>query len=153
MENSPIEKMSAVEIAFRDAYDHTLSHYPDVTRRNAILKFVSGIVMQYAMYLAFTSDGLIKTMKNVFGNDTVRDFTLRLTGAFFVRLGISERDTNNLPEILASAMCVFPAISANIDPGTVAIPEELKTRLPEYEDVKALLLANKWLMTIAMISL
>jgi hypothetical protein len=150
---TPIEKMNAIELAFRDAYDHTLSHFPDITRRNTVLKFVSGITMQYAMYLAFTSDGLIRTMKDVFSNDIVRDFVLRLTGAFFTRLGVSEKDVNDLPEVLASAMCVFPAPSSSISLDTIAIPDELKTRLPEYEDVKTLLLTNKWLVTLVMVSL
>lgn len=153
MEKSPIEKMNAIEIAFRDAYDHTLSHFPDTPRRDTILKFVSGITMQYAMYLAFTSDGLVKMIKSVFGNDTVRDFTLRLTGAFFARLGVSERDASNLHEVLASAMCVFPATRVDVDKDIIAIPEELRMRLPEYEDVRSLLLANKWLVAIVMISL
>lgn len=153
---STIEKINVVEVAFRDAYEHTLSHFPDTVRRNAILKFVSGITMQYSMYLAFTSEGLSKLMKDVFNNEIVRDFILRLTSAFFVRLGLSEQDKNELPEILASAMCVFPTPfvgNTSISMETVAIPEELKTRLPEYDDVKTLLITNKWLVTTVMISL
>jgi hypothetical protein len=151
-----IKKMNANEIAFRDAYEHTLSHFPDPTRRNVVLKFVSGITMQYSLYLAFTSDGLSRMMKDVFSNDTVRDFVLRLTGAFFTRLGMSEQDNNELPEVLASALCVFPTPSiknADVSSETVAVPEELKLRLPEYDDIKTLLLTNKWLVTVAMISL
>jgi hypothetical protein len=152
---SSIEKMKENELAFRDAYEHTFSHFPDATRRNVVLKFVSGITMQYSLYLAFTSDGLSKLMKDVFSNDTIRDFVLRLTGAFFTRLGTSTYTGNELPDVLASALCVFPTPSNNnnISSDVVAVPEELKNRLPEYDDVKALLLANKWLVTVAMLSL
>lgn len=146
-----IENMKAIELAFRDAYNHTVSHFPDAARKNIITRFTSSVTMQYSMYLVFTSDGLKKAISDVFGNDTIRDFVLRLTSSFFARLGNYDDELHN---VLASAMCVFPVTSnQNTSMETVALPEEIKSRLPEYDDIRMLLASNKWLITVTMISL
>ena len=152
-----IENMSAVEVAFRDAYNHVLSHFPDTTRKNTIFRFVGTVTMQYSMYIAFTSDGLKSLIQDVFANNTVRDFVLKLTSSFMARLGANGNELSELTRTLAYSFCMLPSTTnkndVNSSSDLLAIPEELKVRLPEYSDIEALLLANKWLITVSMISL
>lgn len=151
-----IEKMNAIEEVFRDAYEHTLSHFPDKTRNDVIIKFAGTITMQYSIYLAFTSDGLQRMIRDVFESEVIRDFVFRLTAAFYTRLGVKQQDNHQLVDILSNALCMTSSQTDTVgsDSGTaLAIPSDIAQRLPTASDIRDILSANKWVVTTVMIAL
>jgi hypothetical protein len=143
-----------VEVAFRDAYDHTIAGFVEAKRQHEVKLFLVGISFQTSLYMAFTTTGLPDMMDRVFRNTTVRDFVFRLTMAFQARLGQTRQTYSELPEILAHSMSLLPGVEQTSHGAfTVAVPDEIKEHLPSFDDVRELLKANPWLVTVAMIGL
>lgn len=141
--------MTAVSDTFRDAFEHVMASIPDQKRKAEIQQFVGGISWQYSMYMAFTTNELPNLIERVFRHESVRDFVLRLTMAFQARLGALQGD--ELPKVLARSMS-FRSENAQSDPA-YALPDQIKSNLPAYEDVLEVLQANTWVVTVCMISL
>ncbi len=151
--NDKITNMLSVETSFRDAYEHTVSNVLDPKRLDEIKLFLAGITTQTSIYMAFTTVGLPELMQNVFRTVGVREFVFNLSMAFNVRLGLTHVERSQLVDILTNAVSILPPNQANADPSVIAIPKVVLDNLPSYEDIRELLNANNWLMTIVMVCL
>lgn len=148
MENQ-INNMRSVEMAFRDAYDHVMSNILGTKEKEEINLFLADVCAQLSIHMAFTTTGLPEMIQKVFRSLTVREFVFKLSMSFFARLGYSVDDRNQLVEILTTAISVLPENGAE----TIAIPNLVKDNLPSYSDIRDLLAANNWLITVVMIGL
>ncbi len=148
-----IENMAEVAQAFTSAYDHVQSHMVDTKRREEISLFVTQVTAMMSLYISFAPGQLERFIEVVFSKESIRDFVFRLTSAFCARLG-GQAEYEALAKDIAFSMCMLPKKDQHgNDTFLVAMPDDIKNRLPSAEDILDLLLGNKWYLTVVMLHL
>lgn len=149
-----------VKAVFQDALKQTISNYSDQARIE-ISMFIMHVCAQVRPYMLVTEAGAETMSDEVFLNDIRRDFVINLLFNFCPRLSFTNNVNAEFKKLI-SALTFSLSISDKTDQsGTTnqryndksKLPTEIQTRLPTYDNIQALLDANKWLVMILLMAL
>lgn len=144
-------QMLEVEATITDAYDHVMSQFIG-ENSNRVRAFLISFTCSTSFYLAFTPQGFKQLLETVFGQADVREFVLRLSNSFHARFGDAHASYKSLLDTLVWSYNQREVADA-AKTEYAAIPQEILTRLPLHADIQNLLVANKWLVTLAVLNL
>ena len=144
--NINTDDMVTAATVFKESFEACINNLT-VDARDLATRFTAELVLQVKPYLLVTPDGVERIVDMVFGHESNRDFILSLTFSFFSRLGQDE----DFVKGLAGNLSRGAALGKRGD--LCAIPEAIKGRFSEMNDVHNLLEANYWLMTVLMLQL
>ena len=130
-----------------DAWKLTIGFYSGETlsKIEAWRLQVSGMTSLYSL---FRSNELANFVENVFSNEFIRDFIIKLSINFHVRFEANQTiDYNEVLNLFATSIDQN-SIFENKGDSTCLIPDVLLKRLPTLEEIHSALAGNKWLVTI-----
>ena len=142
------EQLTEVRICFIDAFNALYSKYTDTETLPAITRFLGQMSLQVKPWVLLTNDGLQLLVRTVFENDIIRDFIFSLQFQFFSSWGHDASKYEGLVEIISDSVGI-----KREDLRSSLIPEQLTARLPVKDDCIDILIANKWLVIIALTQL
>lgn len=138
--------------AFKDAFNHTWSKFLADDQKTEIVTFLTNDVTAFAMYMAFTVDGVRQLREQVFTNANVRDFILGVASAFYARISRMETEWAMLCERLVNSYSAGShAVTDAVKDDYVAMPDPIAERMPDSKDVRGFIFSNRWLVVLCMI--
>lgn len=128
--------------------------------RPKLLEFSISLVLREIPYQLFSGqlEGTKRLADLMYNDATTRDFILTVTMHIFAKFGNTQERYADLVDNLAQAIGFIEAPTprdrkdAETAPAII-VPDELQDRLPTIEDVREILLYNRWATTLALMIL
>lgn len=118
-------------------------------------EWLGGFILTDKPYLWATLEGVQSTIKMVYADELLRDFTHMLQFHFFLRWGEASAKFTGLVDVLSWSVGAFALETERNGSGRKedhgAIPEEIRTRLASREDVRELLQDNPWMVCLLLL--
>ena len=146
MANIDTDSMIVAAEVFQDSLNHVLGNLVGESK-TSIKEFIVNYLLFHKPYMLVTPEGLPIAIDLVFGKEEYRDFIFNLHFVFFSRYGNGINEVNGLIENLARGLSFY-----NVSPDNY-MPKEINTRLSTESNAFSLLAANKWLVSLVLISL
>lgn len=140
------EQMVTAAETFQGAYEHALGNFVGEAKAS-VVRFCASIILQEKPYMLVGAEGASHAVDLVFGNEGNRDFIFMLSYTFFARFGEGHDPVQQLSATLARGVTIPSGREMSI------VPEALRVRLPQYQEVQSLLADNQWLMTLLLLQL
>lgn len=128
--------------------------------RPKLLEFSISLVLREIPYQLFSGqlEGTKRLADLMYNDATTRDFILTVTMHIFAKFGNTQERYADLVDNLAQAIGFIssPTPRDRKDAETapaIIVPDELQDRLPTIEDVREILLYNRWATTLALMIL
>ena len=149
-----------IKSIFKLALEQTISNYAE-TARLEISKLILHICGNVRSYMVVTDAGAESLSEEIFTNELYRDFIFNLLFNFCPRLSFTnpESEFNKLINSFSFTLAIGEYVKTDFersrDTGehTNKLPEDILKRLPTKQMIRNLLINNKWLMMVLLISL
>lgn len=146
--NITSDEMREAAQVFLDALQYTLGNMP-TEGQVPIKQFLAQLVIKEKPYLLVTQEGIAHAMELAWSNAAISDFLMRLSFAFFARLGHDDEFVDGLCGNLARGCALVARDPQNLN----AVPTAVAERLSDMAAATQLIRANRWLVVILMIQL
>lgn len=149
-----MEQTPNIKELFTSALTQTISNYAE-TSRNAITSFILHICGELRPYMIVTPAGAATLAEDIFTVELNRDFIFNLLFNFCPRLSFTDtgKEFGKLISALSFTLAIGDSCNTSSDNDESLLPEELSTRLPDQNTITNLLMSNKWLVMVLLISL
>ena len=139
-----------INLAFLSVYSNSLS-----SNHEKLLKFTFGLIKEQVPHLLFSGQtrGMKQLNDLMFNDPTITDFVLKITFHFFSKFGNTLERYPQLVENLASGLGYLKPVESRDHQTVVATPPDFYERISSVEDVQALLLDNRWMVTMVLLML
>lgn len=149
MEGLNPEQMSVVGEMFQEANGFCWSGAGEETKKQMVPFLINRIASDVTPAM-MTPKGISVLRKEVFGNEHIRDYILKLSFIFFSRWAPSNDAVCGLCHNLSRGLSQSPYDQQS---SMVATPPEIMERLGSRDDVFSALSSNPWLIVSVMIPL
>lgn len=146
----PAEQMEIIGQLFQEANGFCWDGAGEETKKQMVPFLVNRISADVTPAM-MTPKGLIKLRDEVFKNEHIRDFIMKLSYVFFGRWAASEAHVHALAHNLSRGLSQTPYDVE--EKSTVITPKEITDRLGKRTDIHNALISNPWLMIVVMIPL
>lgn len=150
--------MIHVNSVFSDAFNHTVNQIIESKQKEDIASFLLELNSTVSIYMIFTPSGITDTVSMVFQKTNIRDFIFKLSTNFQIRLGVPSfsQEYRELIKVIADSVCHLPSDISSEEringSEYMAIPNEIYVRLPSIDDIENLLLKNRWMVILVLLS-
>jgi hypothetical protein len=148
-------EMESVGELINESFLSVASNLPQAQMAK-ILTFAFGLVKQEVPYHLFNGnslEGVKRANSLMFDDADTRDFVLKVTFHFFAKFGNTTGRYEALVENLAEAIGFLKPVETKERASLVVAHQEFMSRMPSVEDVRALLMDNRWMVTMALMML
>lgn len=142
-----MNEMNTVGHSFVSSVEHCLNSHVGETRR-ALTSFLMEVMMRRSVMMV-TPDGLKDLAELVFTQDLHRDFIQAVTFTFYARWGANDQQKDALIANLADGAAADTAMQ----PGWIATPKAVQSRMAPRGEIIELLKANRWLVILLLMKL
>lgn len=140
------EDMVRVQRAIFAAHEATLAQYIPETR-NKVMAFVANLILTEKPYIWIVTENIVRLVNTIYADDLYRDYVHMLQFNFFARWGAASGKFISLVHELSWAC----AAGANPNDSFVAIPTEIRNRMPSQDEAVAVLTDNPWLVCLTLL--
>ena|ERR1700693_4689033 len=144
--------MRDVAEVFREATEYVIANSSGDETRLVIRRFMANLALAYKPYMITTPEGTAELVQVIFGDEILRDFVLSLGYVFYSRWGVTSGKYTELVQTIAWSAAGDTGIEGSRDTDNY-IPQEIKENISVLSGTTAVLLQNKWLITILLIQL
>ena len=122
--------------------------------RPKLLQFSVSLMLKEVPYQLFSGqlEGTKRLEDLMYSDPAIRDFLLTVTMHVFAKFGDTQNRYEALVDNLAQAIGFIDVPEGKNAP-VVMVPDELRERLPTVDDVRSILLYNRWATTMALMIL
>lgn len=144
------EEMQDAGEVLNESFFSVFGNFPEKVHPK-LLSFSIGLAREEIPPVLFSgsADSLKRLISLGMDDTDIRTFLMLLGFHFFSRFGNTKARYAELVENLAQGLGIDSTISADV----CALPPDIAERLPTIEDATALLMANRWMVIMALMML
>lgn len=148
---TPSEHMKLVGAIYNDAFEHCFENLA-ADKQPKVASFWVTLVAVRKPYLMVTENGMKELTREIFTDASLSDFVLAFTSTFFMFWSADDAEKERLIDVMASSLSTDLGGIAKFDSNMRAMPRQASNHLASPKDIKALLVANSWILVLVLAS-